>query len=99
VLIGVVGDFKPGNVTHETLNASLAHAGADSEWIATDAMPPRKVLSHRYAGFGLLRPVPIGARSERSARSGWLASVVSRSSALEAGSSTYWSSTHGTFWD
>ena len=58
MLIGVVGDFKPGNVTHETLNASLAHSGAEWEWIATDAMPTRAVLSQRYAGFWIAPASP-----------------------------------------
>ncbi len=39
MLIGVVGDYKPGNETHTTLDASLAQAGAECEWVATDRWP------------------------------------------------------------
>ena len=40
MLIGVVGDYNPENETHRTLDASLAHVEAESEWISTDAVPP-----------------------------------------------------------
>jgi hypothetical protein len=52
VLIGVVGDFQPGNVTHATLNASLEHAGAEFEWIPTDAVPPPGEIAQRFSGRG-----------------------------------------------
>jgi CTP synthase (UTP-ammonia lyase) len=58
VLIGVVGDFKPGNVTHDTLNASLQHAGAEFEWIPTDAVPPADELCERYAGLWIAPASP-----------------------------------------
>jgi CTP synthase (UTP-ammonia lyase) len=51
VLIGVVGDHQPENVTHATLDAALAHAGAEWEWVATDAVPPADALAERYAGL------------------------------------------------
>jgi CTP synthase (UTP-ammonia lyase) len=51
VLIGVVGDYNPANETHTTLDASLAHAGAKSEWISTDAVPPAGELEQRFAGI------------------------------------------------
>jgi CTP synthase (UTP-ammonia lyase) len=58
VLIGVVGDFKPGNVTHETLGAALEHAGARAEWIPTDAVPPPDGLVERYAGLWIAPASP-----------------------------------------
>jgi CTP synthase (UTP-ammonia lyase) len=58
VLIGVVGDFKSGNVTHETLNASLDHGGARAEWIPTDAVPPPRVLGERYDGLWIAPASP-----------------------------------------
>src|SRR5205807_236892 len=35
-LIGVVGDFDPGNATHRFTNAALDIAGAEFAWIATE---------------------------------------------------------------
>jgi CTP synthase (UTP-ammonia lyase) len=58
VLIGVVGDFQPGNETHDTLNASLGHAGAESEWIPTEAVPPPGVLAESYAGLWIAPASP-----------------------------------------
>jgi len=51
VLIGVVGDRNPANETHTTLDASLAHAGAEGEWIPTDAVPSAEELVASYAGI------------------------------------------------
>jgi CTP synthase (UTP-ammonia lyase) len=51
VLIGVVGDYNPGNETHTTLDASLAHEGARGEWISTDAVPSPDELEERFAGI------------------------------------------------
>ena len=51
MLIGVVGDYNPTNETHATLEASLAHAGAESEWISTEAVPPADELEERFAGI------------------------------------------------
>ena len=56
--IGVVGDFRPGNETHETLNASLEHAGAEAEWIPTDAVPPPEALLARYDGLWIAPASP-----------------------------------------
>ena len=50
MLIGVVGDYNPRNETHTTLDASLAHAGAEGEWLATDAAPSAGELEQRFAG-------------------------------------------------
>ena len=58
MLIGVVGDFNPENVTHATLNASLEHAGAEAEWIPTDAVPPPDALGERYAGLWIAPASP-----------------------------------------
>lgn len=57
-MIGVIGDFKPGNVTHESLNASLAHARAEWEWIATDKVPAADDLTHRYSGLWIAPASP-----------------------------------------
>jgi CTP synthase (UTP-ammonia lyase) len=58
VLIGVVGDFQPGNVTHETLNTSLEHAGARAEWVGTDAVPPPDEIVERYGGLWIAPASP-----------------------------------------
>jgi CTP synthase (UTP-ammonia lyase) len=58
VLIGVVGDFQPGNVTHATLNASLEHAGAEFEWIPTDAVPPPGEIAQRFGGVWIAPASP-----------------------------------------
>ncbi len=58
MLIGVVGDFQPGNITHETLNASLDHAGAEPEWVPTDAVPPADELIERYPGLWIAPASP-----------------------------------------
>ena len=58
MLIGVVGDYNPGNETHRTLDASLAHAGAAGEWISTDAVPPEDELKERFAGIWLAPASP-----------------------------------------
>jgi CTP synthase (UTP-ammonia lyase) len=58
VLIGVVGDFKPGNQTHETLNTALRDAGAQAEWIPTDGVPPTDGLTERYSGLWIAPASP-----------------------------------------
>ena len=57
-MIGVVGDYQPGNETHSTLNASLRHGGAEWEWIPTDAVPPADALLDRYSGFWIAPASP-----------------------------------------
>ena len=51
MLIGVVGDYNPANETHTMLDASLAHAGAEGEWISTDAVLSADELEERFAGI------------------------------------------------
>lgn len=58
MLIGVVGDHNPANETHATLDAALVGAGADREWIATDAVPGPQTLLERYAGFWIAPASP-----------------------------------------
>jgi len=58
MLIGVVGDFQPGNQTHKTLNQALEHAAAAAEWIPTDAVPSPEVLSERFAGLWIAPASP-----------------------------------------
>jgi CTP synthase (UTP-ammonia lyase) len=58
VLIGVVGDFRPGNQTHETLNTALEDAGAQAGWIPTDAVPAADDLTDRYAGLWIAPASP-----------------------------------------
>jgi CTP synthase (UTP-ammonia lyase) len=58
MLIGVVGDKNPANETHTMLDASLAHAGAEGEWIATDAVPSADELTERFAGIWLAPASP-----------------------------------------
>jgi len=58
VLIGVVGDYAPQNVTHASLNDSLGHAGAEWEWIATDRVPPAAELARAYSGLWIAPASP-----------------------------------------
>ena len=58
MLIGVVGDRNPANETHTMLDASLGHAGAEGEWIATDAVPSADQLEERFAGIWLAPASP-----------------------------------------
>ncbi len=51
MLIGVVGDYQPENVTHATLNASLQQVGARWRWIPTDRVPSPRELVESYAGL------------------------------------------------
>lgn len=57
-MIGVVGDYKPGNETHATLDASLAHVGAEFEWVPTDKVPSPDALSERYSGLWIAPASP-----------------------------------------
>jgi CTP synthase (UTP-ammonia lyase) len=47
-LVGVVGDFNPGNPTHRFTNDALGHLGLRFEWVATDAIgdDAEKTLAH-----------------------------------------------------
>ena len=58
MLIGVVGDRNPANETHTMLDASLGHAGAEGEWISTDAVPSADGLQERFAGIWLAPASP-----------------------------------------
>jgi CTP synthase (UTP-ammonia lyase) len=58
VLIGVVGDYNSTNETHTMLDASLTHAGAEGEWISTDAVPSADELEERFAGIWLAPASP-----------------------------------------
>ena len=58
MLIGVVGDYNPSNVTHRTLEDSLEHAGGRWEWIATDAVPSSEALVERYGGLWIAPSSP-----------------------------------------
>jgi CTP synthase (UTP-ammonia lyase) len=40
------------------LDASLVHAGAEGEWIATDAVPSADELEERFAGIWLAPASP-----------------------------------------
>ena len=63
VLIGVIGDYAPGNRTHATLNDSLGHAGASWEWVATDHVPPASELERRYSGLWIAPASPYRSMS------------------------------------
>ena len=58
MLIGVIGDYAPGNMTHTSLDASLGHAGAEWEWLATDRVPPGPELARRYSGLWIAPASP-----------------------------------------
>jgi CTP synthase (UTP-ammonia lyase) len=55
-MIGVVGDYQPANQTHVTLDASLDHARAQWEWVATDAVPSD--LADRYSALWIAPASP-----------------------------------------
>lgn len=57
MLIGVVGDFKPDNPTHQTLNAALTHVNVEADWIPTEAVVA-KDLAARYAGLWIAPASP-----------------------------------------
>jgi CTP synthase (UTP-ammonia lyase) len=56
--IGVIGDYKPDNETHATLDASLSHAGVEWEWVATDAVPAAEDIERDYAGLWIAPASP-----------------------------------------
>ena len=58
MLIGVIGDHDPANRTHATLDQSLATAGAEWEWVATDAVPAAPELERRYGGLWIAPASP-----------------------------------------
>lgn len=58
MLIGVVGDYAPRNLTHASLDDSLGHAGAVWEWLATDRVPPGPELERRYSGLWIAPASP-----------------------------------------
>jgi CTP synthase (UTP-ammonia lyase) len=58
VLIAVVGDYNAENETHTTIDASLAHAGVEGEWISTDSVPSADELEERFAGIWLAPASP-----------------------------------------
>ncbi len=53
-LIGIVGDFNPGNPTHQATNQALVHADLDFEWVPTDEVMPRQPQARLAAYAGLL---------------------------------------------
>lgn len=55
--IGVVGDFDPGEVTHQATNEALTHAGLGFEWVPTPEVPPDEPAS-RLAGYAGLFIAP-----------------------------------------
>lgn len=38
--IGVVGDFRPQELTHQATNQALTHAGLSFEWVPTTEVRP-----------------------------------------------------------
>lgn len=55
--IGVVGDFDPGELTHQATNQALTHAGLHFEWVPTgQARPPEPAA--RLAGYAGLVIAP-----------------------------------------
>ena len=58
MVIGVIGDHNPANRTHATLDDSLATAGAQWEWVATDQVPPAAELERRYGGLWIAPASP-----------------------------------------
>jgi CTP synthase (UTP-ammonia lyase) len=58
-LIGVVGDFSAGNVTHRFTNEALSHAGIGFVWVPTEAIGenPAGVLA-RFDGLWIAPASP-----------------------------------------
>lgn len=56
--IGVIGDRDPANRTHATLDESLAAAGAEWQWVATDAVAPADELERWFAGLWIAPASP-----------------------------------------
>jgi len=50
LLVGIVGDFDPGNHTHQATNRGLADAGIRFEWVSTSAVQPDRP-QERLAGY------------------------------------------------
>ncbi len=58
-VIGVIGDFNPGNVTHRFTSAALDHVGLRFEWHATDAVGDEPARSlERYDGLWIAPASP-----------------------------------------
>jgi CTP synthase (UTP-ammonia lyase) len=51
--IGVVGDFTPGNLTHQATNVALTHVGLSFEWVPTVQVRPHDPAGRLadYAGL------------------------------------------------
>ena len=52
-LVGIVGDYNPGNVTHQATQSGLTHAGLSFAWVPTPEVSvdrPEGRLG-RYAGL------------------------------------------------
>jgi len=62
-MIGVIGDHDPANRTHATLDESLAAAGAEWEWVATDEVPPADELERRFGGLWIAPASPYRSRN------------------------------------
>ncbi len=52
-MIGVVGDFRPHELTHQATNQALTHAGLAFEWVPTTAVRPHDPAGELagYAGL------------------------------------------------
>jgi len=50
-MIGIIGDFNPGNVTHRFTNTALEHLGVPFEWRATDAVGEPSRSLEQYDGL------------------------------------------------
>jgi len=53
-VIGVVGDFRPQEVTHQGTNQALTHAGLRFEWVPTVEVQPHDPAKRLGAYAGLL---------------------------------------------
>jgi len=53
-LVGIVGDFNPGNPTHRATNEGLAHADLRFEWVPTVEVRPVRPGERLAAYAGLL---------------------------------------------
>jgi CTP synthase (UTP-ammonia lyase) len=55
--IGIVGDFAPGEFTHQATNQALTHARLAFEWVPTAEVRPREPAA-RLAGYAGLFIAP-----------------------------------------
>jgi CTP synthase (UTP-ammonia lyase) len=57
-VVGVVGDFNPGNLTHRLTNDALGHLGLHFEWVDTEGIGDAEKRLSCYAGLWIAPSSP-----------------------------------------